>query len=59
MARRCDNPDCDNSVQSWRSRHICLGNSEFCSTKCKEEYFLWVEAVARQEPEIDVRPPEW
>ena len=48
MSRNCDNPDCENLVPNLPSHHIRMGNSVFCSTKCKEEFFLWVVAVARR-----------
>jgi hypothetical protein len=57
--RRCDNPDCDNVLGDVRGRQFWFGNSLFCSSKCKAEYFLWVEAIARQRPEITIRPPHW
>ena len=59
MSRNCDNPDCENLVPNLPSHHIRMGNSVFCSTKCKEEFFLWVVAVARQNPEIGVRARNW
>ena len=57
--RRCDNPDCDNVVPGIRVRDIRFGKNRFCSLQCKSEFFLWVEAAARQRPGISVRPPRW
>jgi len=57
--RHCDNPDCENVVPNVRSWNIRIGNNVFCGKKCKVQYLLWVEAVARQRPEIGVRPMNW
>jgi hypothetical protein len=57
--RLCDNTDCDKLVPTMRSNRIRFGKSLFCSRRCKKVYFLWVEAIARQRPQIAVRPLGW
>jgi hypothetical protein len=47
MSHSCDNPDCESSVRDL-GHHISIGDSVFCSMKCKEEFLLWVVAFARQ-----------
>jgi hypothetical protein len=57
MSRSCDNPDCDNTVDSARGSHTRLANGIFCSSRCKGEYLLWALAAAYHKTEIDVMPP--
>jgi hypothetical protein len=57
--RHCDNPHCDNVVPSIRGWNHRIGNNVFCGETCKVHYLLWVEAVARQQPAIGVRPLYW
>jgi hypothetical protein len=56
MSRSCDNPNCINTVDCARGSHTRFANSTFCSSKCKEEFFLWVVAVAHCKTEISAAP---
>ena len=56
VSRSCDNPDCGNTVDSAHGSRARFADGIFCSPKCKEEFFLWVVAVAHCKAEISVSP---
>ena len=53
MSCPCDNPDCDHALGSASGRSTHFAKRTFYSTKCKEEFFLWVLEVAYLEPKIE------
>jgi hypothetical protein len=57
MSRFCDNPDCDNALGSASGRYTHFAKRTFCSTKCKEEFFLWVLALAHLEAKVEIASP--
>src|SRR5262249_33141917 len=56
VSRSCDNPDCSNTVDSAHGSRALLADGIFCSSKCKEEFFLWGIAAAHCNAEISVSP---
>jgi hypothetical protein len=50
VSRSCDNPDCGKAVDNAHADSI------FCSAKCKEEFFLWIVALAHCKAKISVSP---